>query len=81
MMCVINYLSACRRLKECDKFIKLQGRKNLPDQILAQRDMIELEKTYYGEETQSLLFYIWMTLLLIVFCGGLYFVYVRLQNV
>lgn len=54
MMCVINYLSACRRLKECDKFIKLHGRQNLPTQILAQRDMIELEKVYYGEECQTL---------------------------
>lgn len=51
MMCIINYLSACRRLKECDKFIKLHGAKNLPAQILAQRDMIEMEKRYYSDET------------------------------
>lgn len=54
MMCLINYLSACRRLKECDKFIKLHGAKNLPAQILAQRDMIELEEKYYLEEMQTL---------------------------
>lgn len=54
MMCIINYLSACRRLKECDKFIKLHGAKNLPAQILAQRDMIEMEEKYYLEETQTL---------------------------
>ena len=54
MMSLINYLSACRRLKECDKFIKLHGAKNLPAQILAQRDMIELEEKYYLEEMRNL---------------------------
>ena len=54
MMCLINYLSACRRLKECDKFVKLHGERNLPAQILAQRDMIKLEKRYYLEEVQTL---------------------------
>lgn len=54
MMCIINYLSACRRLKECDKFIKLHGAKNLPAQILAQRDMIEMEQRYYADEIQVL---------------------------
>lgn len=60
MMCLINYLSACRRLKECDKFIKLNGRDNLPEQILAQRDMIQLEKEYYREESVKFM---------IIFCG------------
>ena len=66
MMCIINYLSACRRLKECDKFIKLQGRQNLPTQILAQRDMIELERKYYGEECQTLGFIVLIVFLLLL---------------
>lgn len=63
-MCLINYLSACRRLKEYDKFIKLNGKDSLPDQLMAQRDMIELEKKYYGIE--SLQFVITILICIIV---------------
>jgi hypothetical protein len=38
-------------LKECDKFIQLNGSNDLPEQILAQRDMIALERDYYRDET------------------------------
>ena len=66
MMCIINYLSACRRLKECDKFIKLHGAKNLPAQILAQRDMIELEEKYYLGEVQNLLLILLVVVMLVL---------------
>ena len=69
MMSIINYLSACRRLKECDKFIKLHGAKNLPAQILAQRDMIELEKKYYSDETR--IFFLTLLLVSIISVGAL----------
>ena len=70
MMCLINYLSACRRLKECDKFIQLNRKNGIPDQILAQRDMIKLEMEYYKDEVKSFLGKAFWTSIFIAFVGG-----------
>jgi hypothetical protein len=49
MMVILDYISAKRRLKAVEKDIRLYG-KDMPDQILMQRDFIEKEVEYYGEE-------------------------------
>jgi hypothetical protein len=55
MMSLIHYLSASRRLKEYEKTIKMMG-SDPSTFLLAQRDMIEMEKKYYEEECDNLMF-------------------------
>lgn len=51
-MCFINYVSALRRLKEVNKTVYMMGgEEDCPTQIIAQRDMIQLEKEYYRDES------------------------------
>ena len=51
MISIIHYISACRRLKESDKTIMmLGGAEECQEMIVAQNDMIRLEKDYYHEE-------------------------------
>jgi len=52
MMCIVNYISAVRRLKEINKTVYMMGgEEDCPTQITAQRDMIQLEKEYYRDES------------------------------
>jgi hypothetical protein len=51
MISIIHYISACRRLKESDKTITmLGGPEECQEMIMAQNDMIRLEKEYYYQE-------------------------------
>ena len=56
MMCYLDYISACRRLHEAEKTVtmlkpdKYSSERDVPMQVLAQRDFIKKEKQYYGEE-------------------------------
>lgn len=51
MISLIHYISACRRLKESEKTVMmLGGESECQEMILAQRDMIKLEKEYYHDE-------------------------------
>ena len=51
MMCYLHYISATRRLKEAQKTVTmLGGEREAPPMVRAQRDMIKLEKEYYGDE-------------------------------
>ena len=51
MISIIHYVSACRRLKESDKTVMmLGGPAECQEMIVAQNDMIRLEKEYYHEE-------------------------------
>jgi len=55
MISIIHYVSACRRLKESEKTVMmLGGEKECQEMILAQRDMIKLEKDYYRDEVMKL---------------------------
>lgn len=55
MLSLIHYISALRRLKESEKTIHMMGgRKNCNEMLLAQHEMIELEKEYYADEVYKL---------------------------
>jgi len=54
-MSLIHYISAERRLSECEKTIIMLGGSQfhddgIPLQIAAQRDMMKREVKYYGEQ-------------------------------
>jgi hypothetical protein len=52
MFSLLHYISASRRLKESDKTIfMLGGKEDCDAMILAQNEMIKLERDYYKEET------------------------------
>lgn len=56
MISIIHYISAERRLKESGKTIYMMGgREGCNEMILAQHEMIELERDYYKDETKTLL--------------------------
>lgn len=55
MLCYLDYISACRRLHEAEKTVAMlktekYSERDVPMQVLAQRDFILKEKEYYGEE-------------------------------
>ena len=59
MISIIHYISAGRRLEEANKTIYMMGGEDeCQPMLLAQRDMIELERDYYKEQMQDL---IWQT--------------------
>ena len=59
MISIIRYVSAERRLKEAQKtVIMLGGEDETPPMVLAQRDMIELERNYYRDEATDFLVHI-----------------------
>jgi len=59
MISYIHYITAKRRLYESEKTIRMMGGENESSQMLcAQRDMIRLEKEYYGEESTKLSIYL-----------------------
>jgi hypothetical protein len=52
MFSILHYISASRRLKESDKTIfMLGGKEDCDAMILAQNEMIKLERDYYKEES------------------------------
>jgi hypothetical protein len=58
MFSVLHYISASRRLKESDKTIfMLGGKEDCDAMILAQNEMIKLERDYYKEESIKFAFY------------------------
>jgi hypothetical protein len=58
MISIIHYISASRRLEESKKTVMmLGGEREAPEMERAQRDMIALEKEYYGERVANVLFY------------------------
>ena len=58
MISLIHYISASRRLEESKKTVMmLGGEREAPEMVRAQRDMIALEKEYYGERVAAILFY------------------------
>jgi hypothetical protein len=57
MFSLIHYISASRRLDECNKTIIMLGGSefhddNVPVQLAAQRDMIKIEVKYYEEQVK-----------------------------
>jgi hypothetical protein len=58
MISIIHYISASRRLEESKKTVMmLGGEREAPEMVRAQRDIIALEKEYYGERVTAMLFY------------------------
>jgi len=58
MISIIHYISASRRLEESKKTVMmLGGEREAPEMVRAQRDMIALEKEYYGERVTNILFF------------------------
>jgi len=54
MISIIHYISAGRRLEEANKTIYMMGGEDeCQPMLLAQRDMIELERDYYKEEAKK----------------------------
>lgn len=51
MISIIHYISASRRLEEAKRTVYMMGgEEECPPMLLAQRDMVQLEKEYwYGE--------------------------------
>lgn len=75
MISIIHYISACRRLKESDKTIMmLGGAEECQEMIVAQNDMIRLEKDYYHEEMVK---FGCICLILAMFCVILYIPYYK----
>lgn len=55
ILTLIHYISASRRLDECEKTIIMLGGsefhdRDIPMQVAAQRDMMKREVKYYGEK-------------------------------
>lgn len=70
MLSLIHYISAIRRLDECNKTIlmldgSLYHDDGIPPQIAAQREMIKKEIEYYGEQT-SLFFKLFFCFIIIL---------------
>jgi hypothetical protein len=73
MLSIIHYVSAYRRLKESDKTIMmLGGVEECQEMIVAQNEMIRLEKEYYHEEMVKLGY---ICLILTMVCVILYIPY------
>lgn len=81
MLCYLDYISAVRRLASAEKTVTmLKGDKyserDVPVQVLAQRDFIKKEKEYYGEQCIKwnfiLLFLFWIGIIVFIMCkvGG-----------
>ena len=77
MMSIIHYISASRRLTESEKTVyMLGGEREAPPMILAQRDMIRLEKKYYEDRMYGL----FLLSILAFFILAMGFVIYKLQN-
>jgi len=75
MLSIIHYVSAHRRLKESDKTVMmLGGVEECQPMIVAQNDMIRLEKEYYYEEMVKLGY---ICLILTMVCVILYIPYYK----
>ena len=59
MFSFLHYISASRRLKESEKTIYMMGgREECDAMILAQNEMIKLERDYYKDESMKLGLYL-----------------------
>ena len=76
MLSILHYISAGRRLKEWDKTIHMLGGPNeAGSQMMAQRDMIELERNYYRDEARDLGIKLFILGLLAFLVGANYILY------
>ena len=76
MLCIIHYISAGRRLKEAEKTVYMMGgEEDCQPMLLAQRDMIRLERDFYKEESIQFLLRlsIILSLILAYFFGWTYY--------
>jgi len=81
MLSIIHYISAGRRLVEANKTIHmLGGEDECQPMLLAQRDMIQLERDYYKEEATKLLILLVMTIIISLFLYSMYYAYTFKPN-
>ena len=78
MMCFIHYWSACRRLEESEKTIRMlaeskYSERDVPAPVLAQRDFIKKEKEYFGERSSWMLFLYFLIFLWLGIAAAFYF--------
>jgi hypothetical protein len=67
MLAFIHYISAHQRLRESAKTIRLLGgEEDCNDMLLAQHEMIKLEKEYYAEQSVKTLCFLVITVLCVV---------------
>lgn len=78
MFSILNYLEAKNRLKESIKTIEMMGgEEECQPMLLGQRDMIELEKDYYWQ--QSVKFAL-MALITLIVCATIAYNYLPLKG-
>jgi hypothetical protein len=66
MISIIHYISAGRRLKESEKTVYMMGGEDeCQPMLLAQRDMIKLERDFYREE--SIQFILKASIVIVIF--------------
>jgi len=66
MISIIHYISAGRRLKESEKTVHMMGGEGeCQPMLLAQRDMIKLERDFYREE--SIQFILKASIVIVIF--------------
>jgi len=66
MISIIHYISAGRRLKESEKTVHMMGGEDeCQPMLLAQRDMIKLERDFYREE--SIQFILKASIVIVIF--------------
>lgn len=74
MFSLLHYISASRRLKESDKTIfMLGGRDSCDAMILAQNEMIKLERDYYKEESIKFGFLVFVLSFAVLLSATFYF--------
>lgn len=63
MLSIIHYISAGRRLKEAQKTVYMMGgEEECQPMLLAQRDMIALEREYYKDEALKFCMYLFVVI-------------------
>jgi hypothetical protein len=73
MISLLHYLTAVQRLKESEKTIQAMGGvSECNDMLLAQHEMIQLEKEFYRDEVKALTIYIGVLFVLIIGSWALY---------
>lgn len=81
-MCFIDYISACRRLTESEKTVRMLSddqcsEQGVPEMVLAQRDFIRKEKEYFEDQCVSRLILMFIIFIVGVFGYVAYFNFMR----
>ena len=73
MLTFIHYISASRRLKELQKTVDmLGGESEAPPMVLGQRDICQLEKEYYLQQSHKAFWFYFVSVICLVVSYALY---------